>query len=145
MADKKRFYEVFSTVNRVRLNEDYEQAETDDTLIDNLTDSMITEFSHNSQMFENGVPYIVNFNTSEHGEVRLELNGDSGVVLDRAIEDQLQYIANYVGSVNNNQVTVKVPFIVDVENKYENGRIEFFIRTSHSPREIEVEIGEQNQ
>ena len=141
MGEKKRLYEVFKKVNNLPLNEEvYNDTEAMDTFIDKITNEIENDFSRNTKMFNDGVPQQVDITSIDYDNFRLVLDDTNGIVLERSINTQLQYVANYKAVVGEYPIKVNVPFTVDVENGYDGGKVVFYTRTFHSPREIEVRV-----
>lgn len=141
MSSKKRLYEVFSKVNELSFNEDtYSDNEQMDTFIDTITDEIKQDLSHNPKMFAKGVPQVIEITSVEYGNFKLVLDENNGIMLENTAESQLQYNALYNSSIQQYNFNVTVPFVVDVENQYAGGKIEFFTRTWHSPKEIDVQF-----
>lgn len=141
MSKRERFYEVFSRVNKIPLNEQ-DDVDAINSFIEELNESIISDLSRNAKLFEEGVPRSLNVDTYDFGTIQLQLDDSNGTILDRSIEDQLQYIAKYNGSVNDRSIIVDIPYNVDIENYYEGGRIKYYIKISHSPQETTVELAE---
>lgn len=139
MSSKKRLYEVFFKVNRVSINENYDETEALDNFTDSVTDDIVDDFNRNPKMFQDGIPLQLNINTMDYGNIRFELDQNNSMKFDRAIGDKLQYVLIYNGNVNEYPILIKVPIIVGVEQSYD-GKIVLDTKIYHQPKEIDVEF-----
>lgn len=148
MSSKKRLYEVFSKVNRLNLNEQFENREEWDEFTDDVKQEVKTFFSRNNKMFKEGVLNEINVNTQDFGDIELKLyseNDSTGIEVHEygekeANNEYVEYIAEYRGEVNNVPISILIFFDVTIEQSYQGDKVVFYTNTFINDDEIEIEF-----
>ena len=142
---KNRLYEVFSKVNNVTLNENIygDNDEASEDFTGEITDEIKKDLSRNNRLFNEGVPTEITISSLEYDNFRLNLDTDAdvnGIEFVRGVKDQLLYSATYKGISNDNQIIVKIPFVVEVEKQHTGNKISFYNKIWHDYNDIDVEL-----
>lgn len=145
MTKKNRLYEVFSKVNNITLNENiYEDVdEANDDFTGDVTNEIKRDLSRNNRLFNEGVPSEITISSLEYDNFKLNLDTDvdvNGILFVRGVKDQLLYSSTYKGIANNNQMVVRIPFVVEVEKQHTGDKTVFYTKTWHDVNDIEVEV-----
>ena len=127
MADKKRFLEIFSKVNKMSLNEDinYNTEEMDD-FSDSVESNVKSGLGDGYDLFSKGVPDSIIVYTVDYGELEFKLGEDEGIELNYSQEGISYYIANYYTTIREIPFYLTAEFQVSVFHERVEKTTQFF-------------------
>jgi len=136
MADRKRFNEIFSRVNRLPLNEqiDYNTDEMDD-FSDGVESDVKGALGDGFNLFGKGVPDVIVANTVNYGDLEFRLGEDNGIELNYSQDGISYYIANYFTTIRDIPFYLTVDFEVSIYHERVENTTQFFteLRIERNP------------
>ena len=143
MSTKKRLFEVFSKVNRVKLNEaDLNDTEAMNNFVDNVDEDVIWYFNRNPKMFQDGIPSELKFNIQGQ-DVILTLDEEEPIDYEESSDNQIKYKVLYNFTILEIPFEVFVPVIVIVEKTHDGRKIVFHTETWFDKDYIHVQRKQQ--
>lgn len=138
----------FDTITPNKLNEQFEDQEEFDDFKYDVEQEIKTFLSRNEKMFNDAVPYEIDINTTEFGNIHIKLYSEddsSGLEVHEyagkeSNNEYIEYVAEYRGEVNNVKISVLIFFDLFIEKSYEGRRLVFHTKIYINGDETEIEF-----
>ena len=147
MEDKKRLYEIFSKVNRIKITEQQE-ADENSELKDNAKNEIKEYFnvSLDDRMFNDGIPKELLVRV-QYEDVLFKISDDDGLELIESTEEFIKYNTKFSGDLSqiyeelaDTDTIIIIPVTLEIRRQNFDNEIDFDIRIWADSNNVDVDF-----
>lgn len=147
MEDKKRLYEIFSKVNRIKITEQQE-ADENSELKDNAKNEIKEYFnvSLDDRMFSDGIPKELLVRV-QYEDVLFKISDDDGLELIESTEEFIKYNTKFSGDLSqiyeelaDTDTIIIIPVTLEIRRQNFDNEIDFDIRIWADSNNVDVDF-----